>query len=140
MKELLEKKNREQCKLPEFHVPLYNTVHRDWGSIGCISDDLVSEYRVSGGFDDGTYKISMHKGTITCVQRFSVVLSSTYVSPTEEYVNYMDKGHIGKWVLDCLREFDKVSDACEVYVFALGELVPDLIKECQDSNGVFALI
>ena len=69
-----------------------------------------------------------------------MVLSSTYVSPTEEYVNYMDKGHIGKWVLDCLRESDKVSDACEVYVFALGELVPDLIKECRDSNGVFALI
>ena len=140
MKELLEKKNREQCKLPEFHVPLYNTVHVGWDSLGYISDDLVSEYRVSGGFEDGTYKISIHKGTITCVQKFSKVVSSTYVSPTEEPVNYIDKGGIGKWVLDCLREFNKVSDACEVYVFAWGKLVPDSIKECQDSNGVFALI
>lgn len=140
MKELLEEKNREQCKLPEFHVPLYNTVHVGWNSLGYISDDLVSEYRVSGGFEDGTYKISIHKGTITCVQKFSKVVSSTYVSPTEELVNYMDKGGIGKWVLDCLREFGKVSDACEVYVFAWGKLVPDSIKECPDSNGVFALI
>lgn len=140
MKELLEKKNREQCKLPEFHVPLYNTVHVGWDTLGYISDDLVSEYRVSGGFEDGTYKISVHKDTITCVQKFSKVVSSTYVSPTEEPVNYIDKGGIGKWVLDCLREFNKVSDACEVYVFAWGNLVPDLIKECSDSNGVFALI
>lgn len=139
MKEL-GAKTREHGNRLELPVPLYNTVHSDWKRIGYISDGLVAEYRLSGGFEDGTYKISVYDGTITCAQRFSVVVSSTYVIPTEEYVNGVDKEEIGKWVLDCLREFDKVSGACEVYIFAWGELVPDLMKENPNSKGMFALM
>lgn len=141
MKEL-GAKTREHGNLLELPVPLYNTVHRDWKRVGYISDEMVSEYRKLNGFENGTYHVEIHDGVVTEVERYSVVVSSTYIKPTKESLDDKEKEKVGNWVLRCLRETCgvTVSDTYNVYLYAWGELVPDLMKENPDCKGMFALM
>ena len=83
-RENIRAKTREHGNLLELPVPLYNTVHRDWKRVGYISDEMVAEYRKLNGFENGTYHVEIYDGIVTRVERYSVVVSSTYIEPTKD--------------------------------------------------------